>query len=260
MTDRAEADVATERERGVASAFVAIANRLALGFDVVDLMTRLTTDCARLLDVASAGLLLADGRGTLHILAASSEATRELELFQLQREQGPCLDCFHSGEPVLVGDLRAHADRWPDFVGAATEAGFASVHALPMRLYSNMLGALGLFGTSVGDLNPDDVELGQALADVASVALVQDRRITDKNLLADQLQHALNSRVVIEQAKGFVAQVGGLDMDQAFALLRQFSRNHNQRLTDVARAVVTRQLPVQLLVGDASARKAERSR
>lgn len=248
-----------DRERDVTQAFVGIANRLALGFDSVALMTRLTADCVRLLDVASAGLLLADARGALHILAASSEATRELELFQLQREQGPCLDCYRTGQPVRVPDLSEHAERWPAFVEAAAAIGFASVHALPMRLCEDVLGTLGLFGTSVGALDDDDLSLGQALADVASVALVQDRKITDKHLLADQLQHALNSRVVIEQAKGFVAQLGNLDMDNAFARLRHFARNHNQRLTDVARAVVSRQLPIELVLGEPVPRGSERS-
>jgi hypothetical protein len=141
-----------DREREVTQAFVSLASSLATGYDVVDLLNSLTTECARLLDVASAGLLLADPLGVLHVLAASTEHTRQLELFQIQRDEGPCLDCFRSGQPVSIADLSSAVDRWPQFVAGARIAGFASVHALPMRLRTNTLGSLGLFGTTVGSL------------------------------------------------------------------------------------------------------------
>ena len=246
------------RERGVTDAFVSLATALADGLDPVDLLSGLTADCARLLDVASAGLLLADRRGVLHVLAASSEETRSLEVFQLQREQGPCLDCYRSGAPVSVADLRQQTTRWPQFVPAAIEAGFASVHAMPMRLRDHVLGTLGLFGDQVGALNEDDLRLGQALAYVASVAIVQDKAAADKAALAEQLQTALDSRVVLEQAKGILAQVGRLDMDRSFAVLRGYARDYNQRLTDVARAVVNRQLPPGRLLDHALSRAARR--
>lgn len=236
------------REAAVSQAFVDLANSMVDGVDVVDLLGGLTADCARLLDIASAGLLLADRRSVLHVVAASSEATRNLELFQLQREQGPCLDCFHSGAAVSVPDLSEESERWPDFVGAALSAGFASLHALPMRLQDNVLGALGLFGTTPGPLNDDDLGLGQALAHVASVALISDRATSDRAVVAEQLQSALTSRVLVEQAKGLLAQLGGLDMDQAFAALRRYSRDHNQRLGDVARKVVSRELRGQAVL------------
>jgi transcriptional regulator with GAF, ATPase, and Fis domain len=213
--------VTGQREHAVTQAFVAIANSLVDGNDTVDLLSRLATDCARLLDVASAGLLLADPRGVLHVVAASSERTHSLELFQLQREEGPCLDCYHHGSPVLVADLRQETERWPQFVAAATQGGFASVHALPMRLRDNILGALGLFGTLPGNLAEDDLELAQALAHVASVALVADKAATDQVAVSEQLQAALTSRIVIEQAKGLLAQLGNLDMEEAFAVLRR---------------------------------------
>ncbi|CAJ62529.1 MULTISPECIES: GAF and ANTAR domain-containing protein [Frankia] len=246
--------MSAERERQVTRAFVSLANSLVDRFDVVDLLDGLTADCARLLDVESAGLLLADHRGTLHLVAASSERTRNLELLQLQRDQGPCLDCYRAGAPVSVADLRTATARWPRFVAAATQAGFVSVHALPMRLRDTVLGALGLFGTQVGTLSEDDLSLGQALAHVASVAIVQDKAATDQIVINEQLKGALSSRVVLEQAKGFLAQRGNLGMDEAFGRLRTYARDHNLRLTDVARAVVAREIPAQRLLDHAATR------
>jgi transcriptional regulator with GAF, ATPase, and Fis domain len=247
-----------DREREVTEAFVSLASSLATGYDVVDLLNTLTTQCARLLDVASAGLLLADRFGVLHVLAASTEHTRQLELFQLQRDEGPCLDCYRTGAPVAVADLSLATDRWPQFVAGAEIAGFASVHALPMRLRANTLGALGLFGSTVGALNHEDLTLGQALADVASVALVHDKAAADIAIVNEQLQTALTNRVVIEQAKGVLAQLADLDMAQAFAVLRRYARDHNIRLTDVAQQVTARSLPAQELIDDAHARGARR--
>jgi hypothetical protein len=242
------------REREVTQAFVALASSLATGYDVVDLLNSLTSECARLLDVASAGLLLADQVGVLHVLAASTEHTRQLELFQVQRDEGPCLDCYRTGQPVAVANLAEAAERWPQFVAGAAIAGFASVHALPMRLRANTLGALGLFGTVVGSLNQDDLTLGQALADVASVALVQEKASADESMISAQLQAALTSRVVVEQAKGVLAQLGQFDMEEAFAVLRRYSRDHNLRLGEVAQGVVSRSVRAQDLIDHAQAR------
>ena len=239
------------RQAEINRSFVSLASSLVNGYDVVDLLSRLTEDCARLLDVASAGLLLADQRGVLHVLAASTERTRLLEVYQLQRAEGPCRDCFLTGEPVAADDLSQYEQRWPSFVPAARELGFASVHALPLRLRNNRLGALGLFGAQVGALAPDDLALGQALADVACVALVQDRAASDSTTVNAQLQTALNSRVVLEQAKGVLAQLGDLDMPEAFTALRGYARDNNLRLTDTARAVVDRTLPAQVVLDHA---------
>jgi GAF domain-containing protein len=234
--------MSADREHILTQAFVSIANSLVDGVDVVELLSGLTTDCARLLDVASAGLLLADGHGSLHVLAASSERTRDLEMFQLQREEGPCLDCYRTGVPVEVDDVAAEAERWPHFVEAALAAGFASVHAVPLRLRDTVLGALNLFGNQVGPLQADDLDLAQALAHVASIALVAERAAGDRETINQQLQHALTSRISIEQAKGVLAQLGNLEMDQSFAVLRRYSRDHNRRLSEVAQEVVSRQL------------------
>ena len=227
------------REREVTQAFVSLASSLANGFDVLDLLNNLTADCARLLDVNSAGLLLADRVGVLHVMAASSERTRQLEAFQLQRAEGPCLDCYREGAPVSIADLEPATARWPQFVPAARGAGFASVHAVPMRFRDNVIGALGLFGQSVGELNQDDQNLAQALADVATVALLQDQTEVDRSAVNTQLQTALSSRVVLEQAKGVLAQRTGVDMGQALAVLRRYAQEHDMRLTYVAQSVIS---------------------
>ena len=241
------------RERDITRAFVALSSSLVNGGDIVDLLTELTSDCARLLDIESAGLLLADLRGVLHVIAASSERTRNLELFQLQRDEGPCRDCFHSGTAVSVADLKQEAERWPQFAAAADAAGFASVHALPMRLHDTVLGALGLFSTSVGSPDADDLSLAQALAHVASVALVADRVSADRSVVHEQLQSALSSRVLVEQAKGLLAQLGTIEMHEAFGVLRRYSRDNNQPLTDVARQLVGRELDGRALLNHALA-------
>ncbi len=242
------------REGRVVEAFVSLAGSLAAGDDVMDLLTMLTTTCADLLDVKAAGLLLADRRGVLHVMAASSDDAADLEAFQVQRAEGPCQDCYRGGVPVSVPDLADTDARWPQFVPAARRAGFVSVHALPMRLRTDVLGAMGLFGSVTGDLNPDDLRLGQALADVASLAIVQDRASTDRDGVTRQLQSALDSRVVLEQAKGMLAFSADLEVGESFTVLRQFARDHNLRLSDAAAAVVSRTLPVTQVLSHANER------
>jgi GAF domain-containing protein len=233
-----------DRARDLTDAFVSIANTMVEGGDVVDSLSVLTGDCARLLDIDSAGLLIADSRGVLQLVAVSSEQARILELFQLQRDEGPCRDCFHSGDPVTVPDVRLETGRWPQFAPAATTAGFVSVHALPMRLRDKRLGTLGLFGTAPGLLDDEDLRLGQALAHVASIAIVAQKAATNIATINEQLKAALTSRIVIEQAKGLVGQLSGLEMDQAFAVILRYARDHNLRLTGVAEALVARSLTV----------------
>lgn len=247
-----------DREQAVTQAFVSIANSLVDAFDVVELLSGLTTDCARMLDIASAGLLLADPRGTLHVVAASSERTQNLELFQLQRDEGPCLDCFHHGTPVTVEDLEKESVRWPQFAAAATGMGFRSVHALPMRLRDNILGTLGLFGTRAGALAEEDLSLAQALAHVASVAIIADKVATDRAAVNEQLQIALRSRVIIEQAKGLLSQLGDLDMEQAFSVLRRYARDHNERLSDLGRKLITREIAGRTVLAHARRKPARR--
>lgn len=237
-----------DREAQIIRAFVDLSNELVADYDVVDMLTQLTANCASLLHVASAGLLLGDSRGQLHLVATSSERTHHLDVLQLQREEGPCLDCYRDRAPVVVPDLDAEAERWPHFHRAAREVGFRSVHALPMRLKDNVLGTLGLFGDEAGDLAEDDLALAQALVHVATVAIVNERSATDQATIDAQLAHALSSRIVVEQAKGVLAYAGHLDMHDAFAVLRRYARDHRRKLTDVADAVVHRDLSYEALL------------
>ena len=218
--------------------FVELTDTMVAGFDVIDFLHVLTDRSVQLLDVSAAGLLLADPRGELRVVAASSEAARLLELFQLQNDQGPCLDCFRSGQPVAAADLAAAAARWPRFAPAARQAGFAAVQALPMRLRDQVIGALNLFRADAGAFAPADIRVGQALADVATISLLHERSMRHSDTLNEQLQTALNSRVIIEQAKGKLAERLGLDMDQAFSLLRDYARARNLRLSDLAQAFI----------------------
>jgi transcriptional regulator with GAF, ATPase, and Fis domain len=218
--------------------FIDLADTMVADFDVIDFLHMLADRSTRLLSVDAAGVLLADPRGQLRVAAASSEAVGLVELFQIQNDQGPCLDCFHTGQPVTAADLTGPEQRWPRFAAAAAQAGFRAVHALPMRLRDQVIGALNLFSAQANPLGQDDLRTGQALADVATIGLLQERNVRRAETLAEQLQAALNSRVVIEQAKGRLAGRLGLDMDQAFALLRGHARNTNRRLTDVARQVI----------------------
>jgi transcriptional regulator with GAF, ATPase, and Fis domain len=227
-------------EQRLAEAFVEMADTLVDDFDLIDFLHLLTVRSVSLLDVSAAGLLLTDQRDTLRLVAASTEQTRLLELFQLETYEGPCVDCFTTGRPVVVADLAVAVDRWPAFVPRALETGFASVHALPMRLRTDVVGALNLFGNRPGALTQNIVQLGQALADVATVGLLQARTIRRREILAEQLQTALNSRVIIEQAKGVLAERHNVDMAEAFALLRTSARSRNRRLSDLAREIVDR--------------------
>lgn len=230
--------VSTDREARVLDAVVTLVDTLLHDFDVIDLLTELTERCTDLLDVASAGLLLADPGGTLHLMAATSDRTEEIELFQLQTDEGPCLDCFASGEPVSIADLDAVTERWPRFVRAAQEAGFASVHAVPMRAAGSVLGTLGLFGVRKGTLDDADLLVGQSLAHVASVAIVQEHAPTTEIVLP-HLRRAISSRVVVEQAKGFLRERLDVSVAEAFDLLRRYARSSGSHLTDIARHLMS---------------------
>lgn len=236
-------------EDRLAQTFVELADSLVEDFDVVDLLAHLGERCVELFDAAAAGLLLADGQGALRLMAATNEAMEIVELFQIQNAEGPCLDCFHSGEPVQVEDMAGAAERWPLFVPVATGAGFRSAHALPLRLRGQVLGALNLFRTSPGRLVPAEVTAAQALADVATIAIVQHRAAHDAQELADQLHLALNSRIVIEQAKGVIAEQAGIGMDEAFAHMRGHARRHRRLLAEVAHDVVERRIRTAELLG-----------
>ncbi len=244
------------REREVLNAVVSLVDSLLDDFDVVELLTQLTERCARLLDVASTGLLLADQRHQLHLMAATSSGTHDLELFQLQSDEGPCLDCYASGQPVSIADLQVERTRWPRFVPAASDAGFASVHAVPMRAAGMVLGTLGLFGTTPGELNPADLAVSQTLAHVATVAIVQEHAPTRRDVLP-RLRSALTSRSVVEQAKGVIRARMDVSIDEAFVLLRGYAKSHGSYLTEVARRLVSDRTARQVIVDEMSMRHAD---
>jgi GAF domain-containing protein len=231
------------RESALAQTFVELADSLVDTFDVVELLTVLTDSCVDLLDVAACGIMLADLAGQLRVVASSSEAMRLLELFELQADEGPCLDAYRTGERVAVPDLEGPgAARWPAFAAEASNAGFCAVHALPMRLRGSVIGALNLFRAAPGTSSDEDLDVAQAFGDVATIAILQHRATSEARQLNEQLAHALNSRIVLEQAKGMVAQHLGLDMDRSFVALRTHARNHGRKLVDVAAAVIAGEL------------------
>ncbi|WTW93492.1 GAF and ANTAR domain-containing protein [Streptomycetaceae bacterium NBC_01309] len=225
-------------ERLLAQTFVELADNLVADFDLIDFLRLLTDRCVGILGVSAAGVLLADPNGDLRVMAASDERVRLLELFQLQNDEGPCLDCYRAGAPVTVPDLTGQADRWPRFVTEARRSGYTAVQALPMRLRHEVVGALNLFRTTPGEFDTVDTQIAQALADVATISLLQQRSSRRSDVLNEQLQHALNSRILIEQAKGKLAERHNIDMEQAFTALRGYARSHNRRLSDLAQAFV----------------------
>jgi ANTAR domain/GAF domain len=227
----------------LARTFVDVADTLVADFDVVDFLTLLTTRTAELFEQSEAGLLLADLAGRVNVAASSSHRMELLELFEIQQDEGPCLDCYRSGAPVRCPDLATAFERWPRFAPEAMAHGYASVYALPMRLRAQVIGSLNLLREVPGALDANDLVVAQALADVATIGILQQRASSEQRLLAEQLQYALDSRVTIEQAKGVIAENARLDMDAAFSALRLYARNKNERLVDVAHAVAARTLP-----------------
>lgn len=225
-----------QQERRLAQVFVELADTLVDDFDVLEFLSVLVERCVELLDIAAAGVVLSDQKGGLRMAAASSEQARVVELFAIQAKDGPCLDCVRSGQAVSSTDLEGER-RWARFAPAALAAGFRATHAVPMRSRRTVIGAMNLLNTDATEIDEKSVFLGQALADVATIAMLQQRAIHDGAILVEQLYGALNSRVVIEQAKGVLSAHGHVDMDNAFAALRAFARSHNSRLSDLARTV-----------------------
>lgn len=237
----------TSRENRLAEVFVSLADTLVTGFDVVGLFDDLAGACVDLLEVTAAGLMLVDPGGRLRVMASSSERSRLLELLEVQNDEGPCLDCWRDGRPVLVADLAEATDRWPRFAAEAARVGFGAVYALPMRLRDETIGALNLFHREPHAISSASLQLAQALADVATIGMLQQRAAQRSAELADQLQTALNSRLVIEQAKGVVSEQDKTDMATAFELLRGHARRHGRKLSDVAVAVVSGRLDAAAL-------------
>jgi GAF domain-containing protein len=232
--------MATSVEERLAQTFVELADTLVVGFDLMEFLHTLAERCVELLDVDAAGLLLADGRGALRLVAASTEQARVAELFQIQNDEGPCVDCFRSGQVVANSDISASdmAKRWPRFAPAAHQMGFAGVHAIPMRLRDQTIGTLNLFRSAPNGLDEAAARAARALVDVATIGILQERAVRQQELVAEQLQAALHSRVMIEQAKGILAERHRVTPDQAFLMLRRYARNHNLPLTGLAGGVI----------------------
>ena len=240
------------READVVKALVEMADTLVDDYDVVDLLTGLADRCVSLLDVSAAGVMLASPEASLGLVASSSEAMRLLELFELQTQEGPCLDAFRTGQSVEHENLQAGSGRWPSFSAAALQAGFASALALPLRLREATLGALNLLRVTRTPMDEADVIVARAFADLATLSIIQHRTAAEAQRLNEQLSAALTSRVVIEQAKGVIAERADVDLAEAFSRLRSYARNHNRRLTDVARAAIDGTLDPQAWVPPAS--------
>jgi GAF domain-containing protein len=226
------------RESLLIATLVELADNLVDEFDVIEVLTMLCNRCVETIDIDAAGVMLASPAGELQYVASSSETMRELELYQIQTDEGPCIDCFNSGESIIDRTLNDAVEQWPRFSVRAVELGFNSVYCLPMRLRGRVIGALNFFRVKAGALDTNDVVLAQGLADVATIAILQHQTSIDARVLNSQLSSALNSRIIIEQAKGMISQATNCDMDVAFSRLRAHARNHNERLTALANAIV----------------------
>ena len=226
------------REQILVEAFVGLADTLVDDYDIIDFMQTLAERCVELLDVSEAGIMLADPDGKLRHAACSSERMRLVEFFELQVEEGPCFDAYRDHVAVLCDSPEDAAARWPRFAPEAQKSGFVIVSAVPMRLRTQVIGALNLFSSGVGVLNDDDLGVAQAMADIATIGILQERVIRDRGVFASQLEFALESRVAIEQAKGIVAEHNGINVDDAFDLIRRFTRSHNRLLSDTARQII----------------------
>jgi GAF domain-containing protein len=227
------------RETLLARTLVELSDTLVEDFDVIERLTLLSERCVEALEVSAGGILLAAPKGELRVIASSSDTMRLVETFELQSKEGPCLDCFRSGEPIVNQDLLAANSLWPRFAPLAIQSGFRSVHALPMRLREQTIGALNLFSVSANKLTEADALVAQAFADVATIAILQNRATLESAVVNEQLNHALSARVIIEQAKGRLSERLDLGSEDSFQLLRTYSQNHNVRLNVVAQGVVT---------------------
>lgn len=239
------------REQDLLAAFIEFADTIVDEYDVVEFLHRLAARCVELVNASEAGIMLADRDGTLHYVASSSERMRLIELFELQHEQGPCLDAFRDGVAIHTTLTDEATVRWPHFAPHAKEVGFASVSALPMRLRTEVIGALNIFSAQVEPLGSEDQAVAQALADIATIGIIQERALNDALVVAAQLEMALESRIVIEQAKGIVAERDHVSIDTAFTLLRAYARSHNALLSQIANDVIDGTIPTDALTAAA---------
>jgi GAF domain-containing protein len=228
----------------VVETFVTLADTLVDGYDVVDLLHTLVDTCSALVSASAGGILLVNEHRQLEVVASTNERSRLVELMQLRVGGGPCLDSYVTGRPVSVPDLEADDSRWPVFRSQALEQHFKAVHAVPLRLRSETIGSLNLFWDKSGALDERDAEVVQALAHVATIGILQERAMRESTIAREQLQRALNSRVVIEQAKGVVAQTRNVSMEEAFSLIRDYARKNQTPLAVVSEGIVARTIAV----------------
>jgi GAF domain-containing protein len=250
MNEMHETHQTRERAVLVAQSFVALADTLVDDFDVVELLDRLVADCVSLIGVDAAAILLLNRDRALEVVSSSNEASYLMEVFQLESRSGPCVEVVRTGEPVSITDLDHLHSSWPAFARAIEGVGFTAVYALPMRLRDEKIGALNLFNsTQQPELSDFDRSLAQALADVATIGILQQRTVTRASVLVEQLQLALNTRISVEQAKGVIAEFGGVDMGVAFEAMRSFARSNRVKLSSVAESLVRRELDPAQLIG-----------
>jgi GAF domain-containing protein len=240
-------DARRGREAALARTFVRLADTLASDFDIVDFLQGLSVDSVEILGAEAAGVMLTDARGGLRLIASSDERMRLLELFELQGAEGPCLDAFSTGLP-LQASAASSRSRWPVFAQHASDSGFQMMCAVPLRLRTDVIGAMNLFRATDEPFTDDEMDIAQAMAEMAAIGLIQERALRERSLLTEQLQAALISRVVLEQAKGMAAEYLKITVDDAFQLLRSYARDRNRKLSDVARDVVDRKIPSTALI------------
>ncbi|RFA06832.1 transcriptional regulator [Subtercola boreus] len=234
----------TSREARISAAFISVADTLTTEYDMVDLLHTLVSECVGILGMEAGGLMLVDGNGDLQLMTSTSEAADLVEVMQLAAAAGPCIDCFRTGVAVSVREI-SESQQWPKFRTAAMEQGFHSVLATPMKLRGKILGTMNLFGITAGEVTPRDAAVAQALADVATIGILQERVIQEGHLMEGQLHRALDSRILIEQAKGVIANELSLSMDDAFNLLRKYARDRNLTIRSVSEQVSTRAISVR---------------
>lgn len=223
----------------LADALVDVADTLVADFDLIEFLHGVAQHATEITGGAASGVMLSGHDGVLHHVGASSEDARLLELFQIQNAEGPCLDSFRTGQPVVVPDLAQTHVRWPSFTPRALEMGMTSVYAFPMRLRDRVIGGLNIFQTHRTAILTAEGRVLQALADMATIALIQEQAVSRAEILTEQLQVALTSRIVVEQAKGAIARTFDITVDEAFDRLRTYARTSRRRLTEVAHEVVT---------------------
>lgn len=241
----------SSRETRINTAFVAVADTLTTDFDVLDLLHTLVEQCTSILDTDAGGLMLVDSNGQLQLMTSTSEGADFVEVMQLNADSGPCIDCFTTGTAVSVPDIESAGDRWPEFQKAALQGGFNSAHATPLKLRGQVIGTMNLFAKRTGALSDRDVAVAQALSDVATIGILQERVVREGTILAEQLHRALDSRILVEQAKGVISHSLSVTMEKAFEILRTHARNNNLTIRSVADGISNRSITVESITTSA---------